>query len=87
MQRMTTATVLGPFRLKDCYRVAREEAHLDQQAVADYVGVSRPLISKWERGKSAPTVQQHRRIAEVTKAEWLLDLEKLPIACKGKAAA
>lgn len=75
---MTQTLIPGPFRMADCYRKARTDAGLDQEEVAHALEVSRPLVSKWERGKSEPTVSQLRRLAEITDAEWLLDLGKLP---------
>jgi transcriptional regulator with XRE-family HTH domain len=64
--------------LGDAIRRARQDAQLEQSELAQQIGVSRPLISKWERGKSYPTVPAYRRIAEATGADWLLDLRGVP---------
>lgn len=80
---MTTTTTPGPCRA-DCYRRARLDAGLDQEDLAQKVSVSRPLISKWERGKSEPTVSQLVALAEATDAEWLLDVGSLPLRCNSK---
>ena len=66
-----------PFTLGDALARARKRAGLDQEAVAEAVGVSRPLVSRWENSKSVPDVLQFRAIAEVTGADWLLDLRTL----------
>lgn len=46
--------------------LARRRAGRDQAQMADALGVSRPLISKWERGKSLPDVMQAAKWAELT---------------------
>lgn len=50
----------------DEIRKAREIAGMDQQALADQLGVSRPTISKWERGRTEPTISQWRAIMRAT---------------------
>lgn len=68
--------IRGPFNVGDEIRRARLDAHMDQTELAQLLSVSRPLISKWERGKSEPTISQFRLIAEVTSADWLLQKAK-----------
>lgn len=48
--------------------MARRDAGVGQQELADHLGVSRPLISKWERNKSEPTITQWRRIVQFFEA-------------------
>lgn len=68
---MTAAPI--PFvTLGEEIRKARIDAHMDQQQLATALGVSRPLVSKWERNRSEPTATQFRRLAELTNAPWLL---------------
>lgn len=50
----------------DEVRKMRKEAHMEQLELALEVGVSRPLVSKWENGKSEPNVSQFRKIEAVT---------------------
>lgn len=52
----------------------RERAGLKQADLAEELGVSRPLISKWENGKTEPTATQAARWAERTgvPVEWLV---------------
>lgn len=52
--------------LGERFALARRRAGYDQQQMADALGVSRPLVSKWERGKSVPDVNQAAKWAEVT---------------------
>lgn len=80
MTTVMAPTTPGP-RRADCYRRARLDAGLDQGDLAERVSVSRPLISKWERGKSEPTVGQLLALAKATDADWLLDLASLPSGC------
>lgn len=62
----------APFHVGDEIRKARMDARMEQAELARQVGVSRPLVSKWERNKSEPTISQFRAIARVTNARWLL---------------
>lgn len=54
-------------------RVARLNARLKQDELADRVGVSAQLVSKWERDKSLPDVLEAARIADVCNVSfgWL----------------
>lgn len=49
---------------------ARTVAGLEQAEVAKMVGVSRALVSRWERDLSDPGYLQLRAFAEATKAPW-----------------
>lgn len=59
--------------LGDKIAKARRNAGLEQADLAANVGVSRALVSKWERDLSEPTVSQARSIAAATGVsfEWL----------------
>lgn len=50
---------------------ARKLAGLDQKDIALAIGVSRPLVSKWERDQGVPNIQQLRSWAEACGAQWL----------------
>lgn len=56
---------------------ARRDRGWDQQQLADAVGVSRPLVSKWERSKSLPDVVQAMEICRHThkRLVWLLNAD------------
>lgn len=43
----------------------REERELSQQALADAIPITRPVISHWENGKTEPSSTQLRKIAEI----------------------
>lgn len=45
---------------------ARKDARLDQQQIAEQLGVSRPTVSHWERNRSEPNVTHAARWAEIT---------------------
>src|SRR6266496_2797132 len=53
-------TDLGPRLVQ-----ARENRRLPQEAVAGLLGVSRVLVSHWERGERQPSVQVLERLAEI----------------------
>lgn len=59
------------FSLGELIAKARKDAGIDQSELAEYVGVTRTTISRWERGLGEPTVSEFRRIAERTDARWL----------------
>lgn len=54
-------------------RIARVGAGLKQDELAERVGVSAQLVSKWERNKSLPDVLEAARIADVCSVSfgWL----------------
>lgn len=74
----TVTAVAEPLNwtLGDRLAKSRRKAGMEQADIAPLVGVSRALISKWERDLSEPTVTQAQRWADVTDApiEWLLGL-------------
>lgn len=43
----------------------RKERSLSQQQIADELGVRRPVVAKWEAGRSDPKLSSLARIAEV----------------------
>lgn len=51
-------------------RVWRIEAGLKQEELAPLVGASRPLVSKWETGKSMPDAIQIRCLARVLQRSY-----------------
>lgn len=83
---MTAHAVSGEanWHVGDDIRKARLNAGLEQAELAERIGVSRPTLSKWERGKSEPTISQFRAIARETEQPWLLvqnakNLKMLPL--------
>lgn len=62
--------------LGDRIKKARTHAGLEQNDLGRAVGVSRQLISKWERGASEPSAMQAVDIARVCNVDvlWLLGL-------------
>lgn len=56
--------------------VSRLRKRLGQSELAELIGVSRPLVSKWERGASVPDLSQKLRLAR------LLDLP-VDLFCDG----
>lgn len=50
----------------DEIRKARKLAKMKQEDLAREVGVSRPQVSKWERGKAIPDILQWRAIGRAT---------------------
>jgi len=57
----------------DNLKAAREAAGLTQVDAAGRAGISQPLWSQYERGKTMPSVEQARRLAEAVGA-MLVDL-------------
>lgn len=55
-------------------RAAREKAEKTQSQLADELGVTQPLIAKWEAGKAFPKTEDIRRVADAygLKPEQLL---------------
>lgn len=71
-------TQIPPLGFADRLKIARDKAGLTQEDVAQTLGVSRQLVSRWENGRSYPDVGQLLEIARMTGAEWLLDVRNLP---------
>src|SRR5438477_11607759 len=44
---------------------ARIKSGLSQAEVAEKLGVSQPLVSSWERGKSAPSEEHRKKLTEI----------------------
>lgn len=80
---MSTAAVLDAagldpaFTMGDRIAKRRRDLDLDQKELALLVGVSRPLISKWERDVSLPDVAQAIRLAQVLECSfgWLCGVD------------
>lgn len=55
----------------------RRDLGIDQETLAREVGVSRPLVSKWERDKSLPDVDQARKLAQTLQCSfgWLCGVD------------
>ena len=56
---MTTQT------LGERIRAARQAAGLSQEKLAERLGLTRPAVTKWESGQSAPSTENLLRLAEV----------------------
>lgn len=67
------AAVEPLWTLGDYIAKARRTAELDQADIAATCGVSRALVSRWERDQSEPTARQLLQIAELTGAKYLTD--------------
>lgn len=46
-------------------RAARDRLGKSQAQIADELGVTQPLIAKWEAGRSSPRTEDVRRVAAV----------------------
>lgn len=44
---------------------ARKARELNQQTVADEVGIDRTTLSKWENGKGSPSVDEYLQLSEL----------------------
>ncbi|MBP5654613.1 MAG: helix-turn-helix transcriptional regulator [Clostridiales bacterium] len=56
----------------------RKKNHLNQDDLAEMIGISRPTLSRWERNEAAPDLEQLRRIADafgISVSELLEDQE------------
>lgn len=73
-------TVQEVMKLGDVIRRARLDAEMEQADLAIKIGVSRQLVSRWERGQSAVSVAHLVAIADATGADYLYDLRELPSA-------
>jgi transcriptional regulator with XRE-family HTH domain len=80
---MSTATALDEvghdpaFTMGNRIAKRRKDLGLDQAELAALVGVSRPLVSKWERDISVPDVVQAVRLAQVLECSfgWLCGVD------------
>lgn len=57
--------------LGDLIRKARTERGWKQEDLADALGVSRPLVSKWERNHAQPDLFEFAAIVRATTSPWL----------------
>lgn len=66
--------------LSDRIREQRRACGLSQEKVAEFVGVSRQAVAKWEAGQSAPSTENLFRLAELfhTSTDLLLSSEATP---------
>ncbi len=55
-------------------REARRLARLHQADVACHLGVSRPLVSRWEADTSIPDVMQFAELVALYDAPWLYEI-------------
>ncbi len=49
--------------LKDRIKKLRKDCGLSQEKVAEYMGVSRQAVTKWENGQSAPSTENLLKLA------------------------
>lgn len=70
-----TAVVIPEWTLADRLRKAREYAGLDQQEMADRIGISRRSVVNYEGGKHAPgrPVLLSMALATGVPLAWLMD--------------
>lgn len=68
---MTIAATAPTWTLGELMWKARKDAGLEQADVAAALGVSRALVSRWERDLSDPGVRLFNRFADLTNAQWL----------------
>lgn len=66
MAMVEQVTEIPSWTLGDRIVKARRHAHLEQRELAVALGVSAPLISKWERDVAEPRPSQVMKIAEAT---------------------
>ena len=61
-------------RIKTC----RQKAGMSQEKVAEFVGVSRQAVTKWESNQSAPNTENLFKLAEIfgTTVDVLLEAEQ-----------
>lgn len=72
---MSTAEAIIPqWTIGDRILRARKHAELEQVELAQELGISRSLVSMWERDLGEPRVGQIKKLAEVTgvSEQWLL---------------
>jgi transcriptional regulator with XRE-family HTH domain len=55
-------------------REARRLAGFHQADVANTLGVSRPLVSRWEADTSTPNVHQFAGLVDLYAAPWLYEI-------------
>jgi len=70
--------------LGDRLRRWREDAGLDQEAVASIVLVSQQTVSEWERDKSRPVARRAVRLAEALGIEEAVVLDAINEATTGR---
>ncbi len=51
--------------LSERIKLYRQKAHLSQEKLAEFMGVSRQAVTKWESGQSVPTTENLFRLAEL----------------------
>lgn len=86
--------VIPSLKMGDRLRVVRREylGKINQQAMADLLGVPRERYSAWESGLSEPRFIDARRIANVLQAQagvsaaWILGVEESGPAPQGGGA-
>ncbi len=80
-----TVTEFTP-RLRHRILMAIEESGKTQKDIAREMGVSPSVVSRWVKGHRVPDAFDLMVLADVTKAEWLLDLRGLPSGCIDECA-
>ena len=74
-------------RLRNRIAVAIQESGKTQKQVAKEMDISPSVLSRWVRGHRVPDAFELMLLAEVTDAEWPLDLRGLPSGWMVEAAA
>lgn len=59
-------------------KALRKKADLQQQELADMVGVARPTVSEWENQKKDPSGERLHKLAEIFKVDELVILGVVP---------
>lgn len=55
-------------------REARVRVGLNQSDTAIALDVSRPLVSRWEKGRSTPDIVQFASLVDLYQADWLYEI-------------
>lgn len=66
-----------PRRLRQRILVAIDESGLKQKDIAEQLGVSPQVVSRWVKGHTVPDALDLLRLAQVTGQRWLADSSDL----------
>ena len=53
------------FQFSDIFTTRRKQLGVTQEQIADYIGVSRAAVSKWEKGLSYPDIMLLPKLADI----------------------
>lgn len=64
--------------MENLFYVARKNANLTQQAVADILGIQKTAVSKWETGRTLPDGRMLKRVSQLynVSSDYLLGLSE-----------